>query len=86
MGASGEVFTVTVAVAWVVPPDPVAVNVYVVVLLGVTFFEALKSTLPIPWMLTLVALVVFQVSVLDCPGSTAVGLAEKVTVGASGVG
>lgn len=40
--------TVTVAVAVTVPPGPVAVNVYCVVVVGLTLVDPAAATTPIP--------------------------------------
>jgi hypothetical protein len=58
--------------------------VYVVDELGDTEREPLVLTSPIPWSMdTLVALVVLQDRVEDCPRSMVVGSADNVTVGAA---
>ena len=46
---------VTVALAVVVPPKPVAVMVYVVVSVGETIVDPLRATLPIPGSITQVS-------------------------------
>jgi hypothetical protein len=53
---------------------------------GVTDCDPLKSTLPIPSMLTSVAFSVRHVSVTAWPFSTLVGFADSVAVGAGGGG
>src|SRR5213594_3879225 len=78
--------TVTRAVASCVPPAPLAVRRYVVESSGVTAFEPLVSTGPMPSILTSVALVVCQVRVVDCPFCTESGFAEREAVGAGGAG
>src|SRR5437868_4794321 len=84
-GGAGAV-TVTRAVASWVPPSPLAVRWYVVESSGVTCCEPLGCTAPMPSMVTSVALVVCQVSVLDWPLSTVLGLALSEAVGAAGGG
>src|SRR5581483_465716 len=86
-GGGGGAFTVTRAVAVCVPPAPFAVSVYVVESVGVTCCEPFGCTAPTPLsMLTSVAFVVCQVSVVDAPLSTVSGLAVSDAVGASGGG
>ena len=63
----------TVAVDAAVPPGPVAVAVYVVVELGVTFTEPFAGNVPTPPMLTEFALLVFQLSTVDVPLITVAG-------------
>jgi hypothetical protein len=62
--------TVTVTLAFTEPPGPVAVNVYVVVVFGVTVeLPVLETFVPTPgWMLTLVAFCTTQVRVELSPG------------------
>jgi len=84
VGASGEVFTVTAALACAVPPAPFAVSLYVTEEAGVTCCEPLAETAPSPSMLTLEALVVCHVSVTDWPLSIDAGTAVRVAVGAVG--
>ena len=80
--AGGGMMTVTVTLSVVLPPGPVAVRVYVVVSSGETVREPFGSTSPIPGsMLTLSALMVDQLSVLDSPRVMVDGSAEKVTSG-----
>jgi len=57
----------------VVPPGPVAVAVYVVVAVGVTFTEPLAGNVPRPLMVTEVALLAFQVSMVGVPLVTVPG-------------
>jgi len=83
VGASGEVFTVTAALACAVPPAPFAVRLYVIVEAGVSCREPLAETAN-PSMLTLEALVVRQVSVIDWPWSIIPGRAVRAAVGAVG--
>src|SRR6478609_9308282 len=85
-GGGGGAFTVTRAVALCVPPAPLAVSVYVVDSAGVTCCVPLGCTAPIPSMPTSVALLVCQVSVVDCPLSIVSGLALNEAVGAAGAG
>jgi hypothetical protein len=80
----GAVVKVTiVAVAVAVPPGPVAVRVYVVVTIGLTETEPMVSCAPLtPLIETVVAFVVVQLSVADCPAAIVNGLAVKTfTVG-----
>jgi hypothetical protein len=81
---------VTVAVAEAVPPDPVAVAVYVVVVVGLTDcvppFDCRVYLLPSdPLTVTCVALVAVTVSVEEPPLVIEVGLELMLTVGAGGV-
>jgi hypothetical protein len=64
-----------------VPPGPVAVAVYVVVEVGVTFAEPVAPNVPTPAMLTGVALVVVQLRTAVAPGATMLGCALKAIVG-----
>src|ERR1043165_7150552 len=76
------VFTVTVAVAVLVPPAPDAVSVYVVVEPGVTTIDPLRACAPMPWSIeTLVAFVVVHESVEEPPAEIAEGLAVNVALG-----
>ena len=60
--------TLTVAVELFVPPGPVTVIVYIVVLVGDIFIDPFKATSPIPLsILTSVALVEVHVKVADSP-------------------
>ena len=78
----GTVITVTVVELVVVPPGPVAVMVYVVVADGVTTRVPLKATVPMPWlMLTVVAFVDDQVSVVFWPRLIDAGDTLMLTVG-----
>jgi copper(I)-binding protein len=73
-----------VAVASAVPPGPVTVMVYVVVVSGVTEREPFSATVPMPLsMLAEVASVDVQVSVDDPPDWILAGFAERFTVGSS---
>ena len=84
---AGAALTVTPALAVAVPPRPVAVMVYVVVLLGVTTVEPWVVTEPTPGAIaSSVALRELQVSVDEFPVVMELGLAESVTVGAGGGG
>jgi hypothetical protein len=65
--------TVTTVEDLAVPPDPVAVNVYVVVALGVTLCEPVAGNEPTPLMLTEFALLVVQLSTVDVPLATVPG-------------
>src|SRR5277367_6630773 len=85
-GGGGGWFTVTRVVAVCVPPAPLAVSVYVVESDGLTVCDPLGCTAPTPSMLASVALLVCHVSVVDCPLSIVVGLAEIEAVGAAGGG
>ena len=84
VGAFGTVTTVTVVVQVTVPPEPVAVRVYVVVCDGETTREPLRPTAPTLVRLTLVAFVVFHESVDAPPWVIEVGLAESTQVGDGG--
>jgi len=65
-----------------VPPRPVAVSVYVEVTLGDTAIDPFTACGPRPLsIVTLVAFVVVQESVEDCPADTVEGFAMKVLVG-----
>jgi hypothetical protein len=81
--------TITVTVAWLVPPDPVAVRVYVVVTAGETLWLPGVATPFIPWsIVTAVALVTApQASVAAEPTTIVQGahVKEEMT-GASGKG
>jgi hypothetical protein len=75
--------TVTLAVFVIVPPGPLAVSVYVVVVVGLTLAVPDTGLLPTPLSIEIVvALVEDQVSVDDWPALIDVGDAEKVAVGA----
>ena len=70
-----------------VPPSPIAVIVYCVVLPGHTSREPFGSWLPIPWSIdALEAPVVAQSSFAHLPWSIVAGYAEIRTVGAAGGG
>src|ERR1700722_6117975 len=73
VGPGTEVVTVTTVEDLAVPPDPVAVNVYVVVTAGVTFCEPLAGNVPTPLMVTEFALLVLQLSTVDAPLATVPG-------------
>jgi hypothetical protein len=75
--------TVTVAGAVELPPAPVAVRVYVVVVLGpVIVLEPDVATAPIPLsIVTVVAFVVDQVRVVESPGLMVDGLMLNCIVG-----
>jgi hypothetical protein len=83
----GAAPTVTIAVAVVLPPEPVAVTVYVVVTFGLTDCDppvaARLYELPsFPATVTFVALAAVTDKVEDLPVTMAVGLAVMLTVGA----
>jgi hypothetical protein len=74
----------TLMVVWavVVPPAPVAVNVYVVVAAGVTCACPVACTLPTPLSIEIVvALVVFQLRVAELPAAIEVLSELNVAVG-----
>ncbi len=74
--------TVTVALAVELPPGPVAVNVYVVVVDGETETLPDVGCDPMPLsIVTDVALLVLQLNVELCPGVMLVGFAVKLIVG-----
>src|SRR5664280_2131039 len=74
-------FTVTVAVAVILPAGATAVRVYVVVVAGVTVVEPVAATLPTPLsMETLVAPCTNQVNVELWPALIVLGLASKRTI------
>ena len=73
VGCGPEVVTLTTVEDWVVPPGPVAIAVYVVVAVGVTFTEPVAGNVPRPLMLTEVALLAFQLSTVDVPLATVPG-------------
>jgi hypothetical protein len=84
---SVRVAMLTVAVAVTDPFTPVAVMVYTVVVVGLTCTVPTSATLPTPWsMLTEVALADCHVSVTLSPELIVVGVALKITVGASAGG
>jgi hypothetical protein len=76
--------TVTVADCPAVPPGPVQVRVYVVVLVGWTCWEPLVARTPAhpPLAVQLVAWLLDHVRVLASPVVIMDGLAESVTAGA----
>ena len=89
VGAPGAA-TVTVALAVVFPPDPVAAAVYVVVAIGLTAcvppFDCRVYVLPSdPVIVTCVAFVAVTVSMDELPAAIEVGLALMPTIGAVGV-
>lgn len=86
--------TVTKADAGVVPPLPLQFSKYVVVTVGVTLcvpavalapFQPVASPPEATDAVQLSALLVLQLSVVDCPTSMVVGLALKFTTGAGTV-
>jgi hypothetical protein len=78
--------TLTVSEACAFPRDPVAVAVYVVVVVGVTFSEPLTGKLPKPLMVTELALLASQLSIVEAPLATELGSAFRVIAGALSVG
>jgi len=72
------------ATAWLVPPAPFAIRVYVVEADGVTEREPEDGTTPRPSMVMSVALLVFQFKTADWPCWMLLGAADKVAVGAGG--
>jgi hypothetical protein len=79
----GPLLTVTVAWLVNVPPGPVAVSVYVVVCSGWTMVDPESGCEPTPLsIVTVVAFVVFQISVEFWPAETVLGVAENEIVGA----
>jgi hypothetical protein len=81
VGLGPEVVTFTTVEVALVPPGPAAVAVYVVVAVGVAFTEPVAGKLPRPLMVTEVALLAFQVRVVDVPLSTVLGCAAIVIAG-----
>jgi len=79
--------TVTLADAWVVPPEPEHDNVYVVVAVGDKLELPLSALAPLQPLLAVQesAFVLFQVKVDEPPEVMVVWFADNVTVGA-GVG
>lgn len=74
--------TVTVVAEVTVPPVPVAVKVYCVVVVGLTVVEPEGDTTPIPWsMETVVAFAVVHVRVDEFPAVIVVGFAVSLAVG-----
>jgi hypothetical protein len=61
------VVTLIVAEACAFPLFPIAVAVYVVVVVGVTFSEPLTGKLPKPLMVTELALLASQLSIVEAP-------------------
>jgi len=83
VAVGGAIFTVAVLV--VLPPIPVAVRVYVVLVEGDTAIDPLSAVLPIAGLkLTDEASLAFHVRVLDAPRLIIAGLAVKVAGGGSG--
>ena len=81
VGDAGLTVTVTVEVA--VPPGPVAANVYMVVVVGLTVLLPSAGRFGPPLIDMLSALVVAQLKVADSPAAIVDGTAEKLsTVGA----
>lgn len=76
--------TLTVAEDCAFPPVPIAVAIYVVVVVGVTFSEPVTGKVPRPLMVTELALLAFQLSVVDAPLATVSGWAFKVIAGVRG--
>jgi hypothetical protein len=78
-----EVLTVRLATLVILPPVPVAVRIYVVVIVGLTVLVPLIATEPIPWLIeTVVALLVTHVNVAKAPEEIEIGAIVKVAVGA----
>src|SRR5689334_25054801 len=72
--------TVTIVVAVTLPVGPVAVRVYVVVVVGETCVEPVAATAPIPGAIeTLVAPCTIQVRVELWPAAIVLGVASKRT-------
>ena len=85
----GTLPTVTVTVLFALPPVPVQVSVYAVVVLGTTTCVPEVPFVPVnvpPVAVQVVELVETQVSVLLPPAVTVVGDAERETVGVLGGG
>jgi hypothetical protein len=91
----GGCMTVTATDAVAVPPAPVAVTVYVAVLVGLTvsvppvagkLAGEEKAVPSVPCKTRVVALVATTVRVVELPRFIDVGLAVRVTVGAAGGG
>ena len=80
--------TVIVTLLATVPPDPVQVNVYVVVVFGETLCAPLVALVPVqpPEAEQELALVDDHESAADCPEVIEDDEAENVNVGAGGVG
>ena len=83
--ASGAVGTRTVtrALASAVPPSPLATRWKLVEVAGETVWVPLAETVPMPSMVTEVALVVRQLRTTDWPRSMARGSAVRLAVGAA---
>jgi hypothetical protein len=86
LGATGgKGVTVTVVEADRVPPSPAAAIVYGVVVVGQTWRNPLRSTLPTPWSIeALAAFADDHNKVAHWPCWIMAGLAERDTVGAGG--
>ena len=65
--------TRTVAEDCAFPPEPIAVAVYVVVVVGVIFSEPLTGNAPRALMLTELAWLALQLSIVDAPLATVLG-------------
>ena len=88
-GGGGTVFTVTLAESLALPPAPVQVMVYVLlVVMLVMICDPLVAFVPLhaPLAVHKVALALFHVSVEEPPEVIDVGLAEMVTMGRRGGG
>ena len=87
VGGAGVAPTVTVADWLVVPPVPVQVSVYVVVLVGDTFWEPLVFWGPLqpPLAVQFAALIADQLRVLSWPEAMVAGLVPKAIEGGAGV-
>src|SRR3990172_9852949 len=84
VGAAGGGFTVTVVEAVFVPPSPMTVTVYCVVVSGHTCREPPSDTFPIAGSIdTVEAFVEVQLRSAHSPLSTEAGLAMRETVGAA---
>ena len=82
-----KLLTVTTAVDLCVPPGPIAIRVYVVVLSGATDLEPCAWTLPTSGSKSrLVAFREDQCNLTDWPLSTVAGSAVSVAFGATGGG
>ena len=73
VGFGPDVVTLTIVEDAVVPPGPVAVAVYVVVVEGVTFTEPVAGNVPRLLMLTEFALLAVQLSTVEAPLVTVPG-------------
>jgi hypothetical protein len=84
VGPAGAAATVTVAEEVAVPPEPVAVNAYVVVFSGVTETEPESGSaveLTLGEIVTESALLLFHVSITDCPAVIWLLAACRLAVG-----